>query len=101
MSMRHRITIQHDTAGDGEEEVYGTFLDDVPCDIIPVNGGERYRGKQLQADTTIVIETRWYTGIHQRMQAVNKETSDVYYFHKVLADRGRKRFLMIEATEAD
>ena len=99
MTMRHRITIQHDTAGDGDEETYGTFLDDVPCDIVPVNGGERYRGKQLQSETTMVIETRWYSGLHTRMRLLNKETSDVYDIVKIIAHHGRKRFLMIEATD--
>ena len=98
MNFQHRITIVSDTSTASElDATYGTFLADVPCNVVPVNGGERYRGVQLQAETNIVIETRYYDGILPNMRATNG--SSTYLFKKVIKRHGRTRFLLIEATE--
>lgn len=101
MSFRHRIVITQNTDDDGVQDgdADNTVIDNFPCDIVPVNGGESYRGVQLESTTTIVIECRWYDGIKPHMQGTNKETNSTYYFNKVLPRKGRRRYLMIQATE--
>jgi len=100
MIFKHRIDIKSDTSADGEvDPSYTTLLEDLPCTVVPVNGGEVYRGKQLQAETTIVIETRFYSGILPNMIAVNDLSGSEYLIRKVLKANGRERFLMIEARE--
>jgi len=98
--MRHNITFKQDTSADGAEDpTYTEFLCNVPCDIKPVTGGERYLGKQLQAETTLVILTRYYEGLTPQMQAVNDVTGSVYHLSRLIDVDGRQRQYLIEATE--
>ena len=100
MNMRHRITIKHDTSPDGEvDPTYTALRVNIPCNIVPVNGGERYRGKQLQAETNHVIETRYWSEIKPDMIAVNEVTNAEYTISRVLNHQGRDRMALIEATE--
>ena len=100
MIYRHRVNINYDAQPDGDvDPQYKTLLFDVPCDIVQVGGGERYRGKQLQAETNTVIETRYYPGFLPNMIAVNVLTAQTYLINKIIDRDGRKRFLLIEAIE--
>lgn len=99
-TFRHRVNIKQDTSADGEvDPTYATLWKEVPCNIVPVTGGENYRGKQLQAETQYVIETRYYSGIAPNMIAVNTLDSTQYLISKLIDVNGRQRFYMIEATE--
>ena len=98
--LRHRVTIKSDSSTDSElDPTYTTFMAGIPCDIVPTTGGEKYRGKQLQAETQYVIETRFYTGFLPNMIAVNEMTDDEYTINRIIDDRGRSRLLLMEATE--
>ena len=101
MNYRHYITIQNDTSADGQiVPTYEKFLANVPCNIKPVGGGERYRGNQLLATTRYVIETRYNDEFKHDMRAVNEETNAEYYFSRMIDHEGRQRVWLIEATEA-
>ena len=98
--MRHRITFQVDATADGAEDPsYSDFLSNVPCDVRPVSGGERYLGKQLQAETTIAIVTRYYDNLTPNMRAVNDVSGAVYEISRMIDIDGRQRRYLIEATE--
>lgn len=99
---RHRVNFMRDVSPDGTiEPDWKLFLCEIPCNVLEVGGGEKYRGKQLQAETSIVIETRHYDGIKQNMIAVNVLTGVEYTINKINNRHGRSRFLMLEATEVD
>lgn len=100
MRLRHRITIKHDTADAGETEPnYQTLLCGIPCNVVPVRGGERFHGAQVNAETTLVIETRFNSKITPLMIAVNEETKAEYQISRILPIHGRRRMVLIEATE--
>ena len=98
--MRHHVTFKSDTSADGAEDPsYTDFLAKVPCDIRPVTGGERYLGKQLQAETTVLIITRYNSSLLPTMRAVNDVTSKVYHISRLIDVDGRQRKWLIECTE--
>ena len=101
MNKRHRITLLEDISSDGAQDpVYESTISGVPCNIVPVNGGDKYRGKQLQEDTQYVIEMRWLAGINSKLVAVNDITSVQYLINRVIDHQGRQREIIIEAMEA-
>ena len=100
MRLRHRVTIKHDTAPDSVvDPSYAVLMAGVPCNVVPVSGGEKYRGKQLQAETNIVIETRYYSGWLPNMIAVNEQTAAQYLISRMIPRDGREREILIEAVE--
>ena len=100
-AFRHRVHFYRDTSDDGEldAEYTSTFLANVPCDITDRRGTETYRGRQIQANTTHIIETRYYPGLLPNMMIENAATGDQYGIVSIIDHRGRQRFLTIEATE--
>lgn len=100
MRLRHRVTFKVDSSADGEVDLtYVAFLSAVPCSIVPVSGGEPYRGKMMQAETTYALETRFYDGLLPNMIAVNDESGVEYSIRKVHSINGRDRMMLIEITE--
>ena len=100
MIFRHRVNVRYDSAANGEVDPdYQTLLFDLPCDIVQVGGGEKFRGKQLQAETNTVIETRYFDGVLPNMIAVNVVSGVEYLISRILDRDGRKRFVIIEAIE--
>jgi len=100
VNYRHRMTIQVDNASDGTPDPdYVDYLAAVPCEIVPVGGGESYRGRQLEATTRYAIETRNYPGILPNMIGINDVTGAEYFFTKVIEKHGRLHTILIEATE--
>ena len=98
--LRHRMKLQADTSTDGAEDPsYTDYATGIPCDIKPVTGGERYLGKQLQAETTLAILTRYNDNFLPTMRAVNEETSVNYAINRLIDVDGRQHFWLIEATE--
>lgn len=94
------MTFKQDTSADGAEDPsYTDYLANVPCDIKPVTGGERYLGKQMQAETTVAILTRYYDGLLPNMRAVNDVTADIYEINRMIDVDGRQRKWLIECTE--
>lgn len=92
--------MQSDTSADGAEDpTYTDFAVGIPADIKPVTGGERYLAKQLQAETTIAILTRYRSDFTPDMRAVNEETSVNYDINRLIDVDGRQHFWLIEATE--
>ena len=99
--MKHfnRITIFKDTSPDGTlDPVYSIWMAGIPCTISQKSGGEVYRGQQLQAETTNVIELWFIAGIKPNMIAEDKN-GNRYLFKRCNNLFNVRRELMIEATE--
>jgi hypothetical protein len=98
---RHRVTFKRDTSPDGNPDPSYTsnIIPNWPCDIRPVSGGERVRGKQLQAETKVLIETRYSSLMRTTDIAVNDVTAEQYLINNIIDIDGRKRRVMIECVE--
>lgn len=100
MNLRHRVNLQSDGSTDDTiDPSYSNTWKNVPCNIVTVTGGERYRGRQLQAETTNVIEMRYLDNILPNMIAVDSVDSTNYTITRVLDKDKRQRFLFLEAVE--
>ena len=100
MTYRHRVKILRDDTLDGEPDPnYVQFLTGIPCNIVQITGGEIYRGKQLQAETTTVIEFRNLQGLSTEMIFENLISGQQYLIRRILEHKGRNRVLIAEATE--
>jgi len=100
-TMRHRIDWQRDISEDGDVDPnYDTFIRNMPCNIVPVRGMEKYRGRQLMSETSYVIETRYYQEIlDTSLVCVNSVSGTLYTINSAIDVDGRQRFMMIQATE--
>ena len=100
MTYRHRIKILRDDTLDGEVDPnYVQYMTGIPCNIVPITGGEIYRGKQIQAETTTMIEFRNLQGLSTRMVFENLINGQRYLITRILEHHGRNRVLMAEAIE--
>jgi head-tail adaptor len=97
---RDRIHIYAETSADGSDDpAFATTLwRDLPCSITAVSGGETYRGRQLEATVTHVIEMRYYGGILPSMRAYQPLTGTWYELSRALAMDNSTQ-LLIQATE--
>ncbi len=71
-SFRDLIDIQQDSSDDGESlaEFDGTPLyRNVPCDITTVSGSETFRGRQIEAGLSHVVELQYMENILPTMRA--------------------------------
>lgn len=99
---RHQVKFQVDSTPDGTlEPVYVDYVEHIPCDIIPRGGGETFRGLQLEATTTTVIETRFNPNYVPTMIAVNELTGAQYLISRILQQDGRDRVQIMECTQVD
>lgn len=72
MAYRDMVDIQRDTSADGNpipEHVTALYRA-VPCQITTTAGDETFRGRQLEARTSHVIECHYLRGILPSMRAV-------------------------------
>lgn len=97
---RDRIHIYSETSADGSDDpAFATTLwRDLPCSITAVTGGETYRGRQLEATITHVIEMRYYAGILPNMRAYQPLTQTYYEIRNSLSMDNSTR-LMMQVTE--
>jgi len=55
--MRHRMSVYQEASAVGSDDPSYTLLHkNLPCNIVPVSGGEVYRGRQIEAGETHAIE---------------------------------------------
>lgn len=67
--LRERANIERDVGDDGDQQpTYETWFRDVPCSIATVSGDETYRGRQLEANLTHVVELQRLPGIAATMR---------------------------------
>lgn len=97
---RDRVHVYNETSADGSDDpaFASTLWRDLPCSITAVSGGETYRGRQLEATVTHVIEMRYYAGIMPNMRIYQPLTSTYYEVSRALA-MDNNTLLMIQATE--
>ena len=100
MTYRHRVKILRDDSADGDPDPsYVQYMTGIPCNIVQITGGEIYRGKQIQAETTTVIEFRNLQGLSTEMIFENLISNQQYLIRRILEHHGRDRVLIAEATE--
>lgn len=66
-----RATIQRNSAlaGDPAEDFTGSALATrIPCNVRTISGDETYRGRQLEAHVTHVVDMRYRSGIQPTMR---------------------------------
>jgi len=101
MPFRHVVKFMQDDTPDGTQDPnYVDFVTDIPCDIWPKGGGEKFRGRQLEATTTLVIETRFNEAYTPTMIVVNQVTGEEYLINKLWQEHGRRRVQILECVEA-
>lgn len=67
--LREVATIERDEADDGDQQPdYQTWKQGVPCSIATVSGDETYRGRQLEAHLTHVVELHRIPGLEANMR---------------------------------
>ena len=101
MSLRHRIKLIADQAPDGtvDPDYTGTpFMTGIPCLISDVRGMEKYRGRQIEATTDVVIELRYLDNVLPNMVAVN-ELTNVQYLIKATPADPYQRKMSLHCTE--
>lgn len=97
---RDRIHVYRETSAAGADDpaFSSTLWRDLPCSITAVSGGETYRGRQLEATVTHVIEMRYYEGILPSMRAYQPLTATYYEVSRVLAMDNNTQ-LLLQTTE--
>lgn len=97
---RDRIHIYRETSAVGADDpaFASTLWRDLPCSITAVSGGETYRGRQLEAVVTHVIEMRYYDGILPNMRAYEPLSGTYYEIRNSLSSDNSTR-LMLQVTE--
>lgn len=97
---RDRIHIYSETSAAGADDpaFASTLWRDLPCSITAVGGGETYRGRQLEAIVTHVIEMRYYEGILPNMRAYQPLTETYYEISRVMSMDNNTQ-LLLQTTE--
>ena len=100
MRLIYRISFQKDQNPDGDNDPdYRTVYRDVPANIVPVTGGERYRGVMVQAETNTVIETRYRECLEPDMVILDQGSGQQYLIKMIKYLNGRRKHIRIETTE--
>ncbi len=91
------LDIVEDSSEAGDEEpVYDQLVRaKVPCHVRAVSGGEVIRGRQIEADITHMIETRYYDQLNH--EHVLKWGTETLHISRILPD-DMKREMTIMAT---
>ena len=97
---RHTVSFLEDISPDGTlDPEYSSHFAAIPASIVPKSGGEVYRGVQIQAETTNVIECRYIAGLKPNMIIRDSVTNQDYLIRSMLDVQGRQREWLIQATE--
>jgi len=66
---RDRVKLMADTStDDNPAELFTLLVGSVPCTILTMGGNETYRGQQLAALISHIVETPWRTGVTADMR---------------------------------
>lgn len=98
MSMRHRVDIYSESSDDGDAQPeYTIFKKNVPCNVVPVSGGEVYRGRQIEADINYAVDMRWLASLSPMMKLVYG--SKTLFVERIMESDGRQRYVTMFCTE--
>lgn len=98
--LRYRVDIYKRSDADGAETPsYSRHLAGVPVDIVQVSGGETYRGRQIEATATHVIQMRYLDGMLPTMKLVDTINSVTYYIVKMPKRDGRNHMFDLQVQE--
>lgn len=98
--MRHRMSVYTETSATGADDPsYTVHKSNLPCNIVPVSGGEVYRGRQIEATETHVIETRRYVSWSPRMRIYDQTNARWLDIQRALDVEGRRTMVLLTASE--
>lgn len=99
--LRHRVSIYRESSDDGSETpTYALFMRAVPCNIVQVTGGETYRGRQIEATATHVVEMRKIDGLLPTMRLTESLDSRNLFIERITPRNGRDHMLDIQCRES-
>lgn len=97
---RHTVHWQYDSSAAGTDDPsYTTYLRNWPCRITPVSGGETYRGRQIEATATHLIEGRWFEGYSPTMRLYDEVNSRYLNIQRIFDRDGTRQNIEVHATE--
>lgn len=98
--MRHRVHWQSENSADGaDDRSYTAFLRNWPCEIVPVSGGEVFRGKQIEATVNHVITGRRVQGALPTMRLYDELNTRYFDIHRIFEVGGVRHDIEVHATE--
>lgn len=99
----HAVTIQAPTNtrdADGQPiPSWAAITDgtDVPAEVLQVSGGERIRGRQMEAEATVLVTIRYRASVTPQCRIVHG--SRELYIVRIDENRGRREWLEIQCGE--
>jgi head-tail adaptor len=105
---RDLVDIQQDSsaAGSPDPDYSGIpFMRSVPCSIMTKSGDETFRGRQLEAHLSHVIEMRMYPGVKAMMRLIDRgrlpgRVYNVVHVREIdTDDNGRRNMLQLYCEE--
>lgn len=105
-TFRHHCDLESATfAADSAGQMIPTWsanVAEVPCSVHTVQGGENFRGRQVDATATHVVITRWIgiTTTEMRINWIPDGVTSRYLNIVAIKDRdGRQRFMELDCRE--
>lgn len=106
-AMRHKVDIQSQASGlDAAGQPNGAWsnlLSDVPANVHTIRGAEGFRGRQVDARSTHVIETRWNNSVTiEHRVSYNPEGQGPQTLNIIAINDvdGRQRYMVLDCMEA-
>ncbi len=98
---RDMLTIIADSSAVSDQApVYDQIVrDKVPARVQAVTGGEIVRGRQIEADITHLIETRYYDGV--KHEHIIKWKDETLYIDRILPDEFRREMTIMATVKRD
>jgi len=103
--LRDRVTITYDSSNTNDPDpTYSTLYSNEPAKITEVGGSETFRGRQLEAHVTAVIEMRYRSDVTSEMRITGASypyTDRVYNIGavKIIRQNSRPVALELDCTE--
>lgn len=98
--LRYRLDFYKETSADGAEApTYTLWKAEIPVDIVPVSGGEIYRGRQIEATATHVVTMRHIEGVLPTMRLKDTKTEQLYHIEKLPKREGRDYMIDLQCRE--
>jgi hypothetical protein len=90
---------QEASAVGSDDPSYTLLHKNLPCNIVPVSGGEVYRGRQIEAGETHAIETRRYVNWLPTMRIYDQNREVYLNVQRSFEVDGRRNMIVVTASE--
>lgn len=97
--LRHKVTVQTDEAPEADVPAFtGTLVSSLPCRVSEVSGDKAFRGQQVEAHVTHIVEHRFVSGLSNRLHRY-LWGSRILNIEKVLNPDGRQHQHVVHCSE--